>query len=329
MLRVYSMEQHTATPCAILTNKAPEVKSRCSVHNGLAVRYLNVLVTSLSLKTFNLFKAQVFAASCYSPSWCNVRKKPSKIFLTFTWVVLDLVEKADGVKVLGCGHWQCQNIPNGLVESRVGAVTERDGLILILEEILHMTHFVMHCNQVIHVHHCALLNPGKAKKKLHGRSRPSTHSACKLCTWPYFIRSCTFLTSLLQGIPEVFAVVEVPGWGMTHHFTVCRLRQHWLVPEFKRHSFQAQWCEEVVRLLEHFQSIPALRRSKQNGHWVQVELIRWSLGDLNLILFLMLIIILSNRPSLPCKTSVHLFISPVSALSWSGPSLGAQIAILF
>lgn len=109
---------------------------------------------------------------------CFVFRKPLK---ELTLVILDLIEQADGVQVFGCGHRQRQHISDGLVESRVGAVTERDGLIFILQEILHMAHFVVHRNQIVHVHHCALLNPKETYQTF-----PIKNHASKLLNIPRF-----------------------------------------------------------------------------------------------------------------------------------------------
>lgn len=60
-------------------------------------------------------------------------------------------------------------------------------------------------------------------------------------------------------LPEVFAVVEVPGGGMTHHIaSILGFLQHGLGPELWRHGQQPQRSEEVVWLLEHPGGIPAL-----------------------------------------------------------------------
>ena len=74
-------------------------------------------------------------------------------------VALHLVQQADALQVFGRSHRQGQHIANGLVETRVGPVAERDGLVLVLQEVLHMAHLVVHGDEVIHGHHGALFDP--------------------------------------------------------------------------------------------------------------------------------------------------------------------------
>lgn len=68
--------------------------------------------------------------------------------------------------MFGRGHREGHDVTDGLVEAGVGAVAEGDGLVLVLQEVLHMAHLVVHCDEVIHVHHCALLDPGQWEQEL-------------------------------------------------------------------------------------------------------------------------------------------------------------------
>ena len=81
-------------------------------------------------------------------------------------VVLHLVQEADGLQVLGRGHRQGQHVADGLVEARVGAVSEGHRLVLVLQEVLDVAHLVVHGDQVVHGYHRALLDPesGSTKK---------------------------------------------------------------------------------------------------------------------------------------------------------------------
>lgn len=63
------------------------------------------------------------------------------------------------------------------MESRVGAVAERDGLILILQEVLNVAHLMVHSDEVVQGHHCALLDPrdgtrmGKVNSEIYKTAR--------------------------------------------------------------------------------------------------------------------------------------------------------------
>lgn len=68
--------------------------------------------------------------------------------------------------MFGCGHRQGKHITNGLVEARVGSITEGHRLVFVLQEVLDMTHLMVHCDQVIHSHNSALLDPGDTNKAM-------------------------------------------------------------------------------------------------------------------------------------------------------------------
>lgn len=106
--------------------------------------------------------------------------------LDVTFVVLHPVQQANALKMFRCGHRQGQNITDGLVESRVGAVTEGDGLIFILQEVLNVSHLVVYGDEVVHGHHRALLDPRNDRRmeEVHGevaeitRGKEKTRSSC-------------------------------------------------------------------------------------------------------------------------------------------------------
>lgn len=58
------------------------------------------------------------------------------------------------------------------MEPRIGPVTERHGLLFVLQEVLDVAHLMVHGDQVVHGDHCALFDPGDTgeikqnKKKL-------------------------------------------------------------------------------------------------------------------------------------------------------------------
>ncbi len=81
-----------------------------------------------------------------------------------TFIVIHLVQQANALEMFRCGNGQGQYVTDGLVESRVGAVTERDGLILILQEVLNVAHLMVHGDEVVHGHHRALLDPWDGKR---------------------------------------------------------------------------------------------------------------------------------------------------------------------
>lgn len=78
-------------------------------------------------------------------------------------VVLNFVQEANAVQMLGCGHRKSKDITDGLVESRVSSVTEGHGLIFVLQEVLDVAHFMVHSDQVIHSHNSALFDPAENK----------------------------------------------------------------------------------------------------------------------------------------------------------------------
>lgn len=67
------------------------------------------------------------------------------------------------------------------------------------------------------------------------------------------------------NVPEVFAVVEVPGRGMADHIpSICGFLQHGLVPKLRRHFDQTQRGEKLLGHPEHVSSIITL--------WIQMTL---------------------------------------------------------
>lgn len=85
---------------------------------------------------------------------------------SLTRVVFHFIQEANGLEMFGSGHRESKNITNGLVESGVGAITKGHGLIFVLQEILHMTHLVVNCDQVVHRHHGALFDPGHTNESV-------------------------------------------------------------------------------------------------------------------------------------------------------------------
>lgn len=84
----------------------------------------------------------------------------------------------------------------------------------------------------------------------------------------FFSFACFYKNSCV--LPEVFSVIKVPRWCMTHHLaTIWRLLQHGLVPEFLRHWFQTKRSEKLVWLLEHSGGVPVLRKEKRHFDWIK------------------------------------------------------------
>lgn len=77
-----------------------------------------------------------------------------------TYVIGNVVQQANFVQMCGGTDGECEHIPNGLVEARVGASAQRDGQVLVLEVVLYVAHLVVYCVQLLHRDACALLNPG-------------------------------------------------------------------------------------------------------------------------------------------------------------------------
>lgn len=82
------------------------------------------------------------------------------VALHLTFVFHYLVQQIDAMEMFGGGDRQGHDISNSLMETRVGPVAEGDRLVLVLQEVLDVAHLMMHCDEVIHVHHGALLDPG-------------------------------------------------------------------------------------------------------------------------------------------------------------------------
>lgn len=61
--------------------------------------------------------------------------------------------------MFGRGYGQGEHVPDGLVEARVCPVTEGHRLVFVLQEVLHVAHLMVHCDQVVHGHYSALFDP--------------------------------------------------------------------------------------------------------------------------------------------------------------------------
>lgn len=84
--------------------------------------------------------------------------------LSLTVVVVNFVQEADALQMLGCGHRQGQYIANGLMEARVSSITEGHRLVFVLQEVLNMAHLMMYRDQVIHSDNSALFYPEDTNK---------------------------------------------------------------------------------------------------------------------------------------------------------------------
>lgn len=80
-----------------------------------------------------------------------------------TCVIDDLVQQANFVQMDRSGDRERQHIPDGLMETRVGTLAQGDGLVLVLQVVLNVTHLVVHCGQLLHRDPSALLDPGVGK----------------------------------------------------------------------------------------------------------------------------------------------------------------------
>ena len=65
-------------------------------------------------------------------------------------------------------------------------------------------------------------------------------------------------------LPEVDAVVEVPGGSVAHDVTISRLGHHCLLPEDWRHGYQTQRREELLRQAEYTIRIITLKKLKSH-----------------------------------------------------------------
>ena len=80
-----------------------------------------------------------------------------------TWVVGQVAEQADLPQVLWGGDGEGQHVPDGLVEARVGAPSEADGLVLVLQVVLDVAHLVVHGEKLLHGYCGTLFDPGHGK----------------------------------------------------------------------------------------------------------------------------------------------------------------------
>lgn len=83
--------------------------------------------------------------------------------------------------MFGRGHGQGEHIANGLMEARVGSIAEGHRLVFVLQEVLDVAHLMVHCDQVIHSHDCALFDPGDTNEAV-SKEPASTPSTRLLCT---------------------------------------------------------------------------------------------------------------------------------------------------
>jgi len=95
------------------------------------------------------------------PSWCHGQcsNPPDLQSSCHTFILHSTAEEPDFLKVAGGGDRQGQDITNGLMEAGVGPAAEGDGLVLVLQVVLHVAHLVVHREQLLHGHRCALLDP--------------------------------------------------------------------------------------------------------------------------------------------------------------------------
>lgn len=80
-----------------------------------------------------------------------------------THVIADIVQQANFVQMCRSGDGERQDIPDGLVEARVGPLAQGDGLLLVLQIVLHVAHLVVHRGQLVHSDPRALLDPGAGR----------------------------------------------------------------------------------------------------------------------------------------------------------------------
>lgn len=67
------------------------------------------------------------------------------------------------MQVCRCGDREGQHVPDGLMEARVGTLAQGNGLLLVLQVVLHMAHLMVHRGQLVHSDPCALLDPGAGR----------------------------------------------------------------------------------------------------------------------------------------------------------------------
>lgn len=95
---------------------------------------------------------------------CRMRMK------SHTKIAFHFVQETDALEMFGCGHREGQYITDGLVETRVGSVTEGHGLVFVLQKILHMAHLMVDRDEVVHGHNRALFDPGDKYYSLNMRA---------------------------------------------------------------------------------------------------------------------------------------------------------------
>lgn len=83
-----------------------------------------------------------------------------------TFVLSGIVEETNFLEVAGGGDRQGHDIADGLMEARVGPAAEGDGLVLVLQVVLDVTHLVVHREQLLHGHRRALLDPAGWKQSV-------------------------------------------------------------------------------------------------------------------------------------------------------------------
>lgn len=69
------------------------------------------------------------------------------------------------------------------MEPRIGPVTERHGLLFVLQEVLDVAHLMVHGDQVVHGDHCALFDPGDTGEIKQTKKKQILHPArFHMCT---------------------------------------------------------------------------------------------------------------------------------------------------
>lgn len=84
--------------------------------------------------------------------------------ILLTQAVFHSIQQMDAVQVIWGGHRQGHDISDGFMEARIGPITEGYGQVFVLQEILHVAHFMVSCDQIIHIHNSALFNPEAREK---------------------------------------------------------------------------------------------------------------------------------------------------------------------
>lgn len=83
------------------------------------------------------------------------------LYAHLTSVFSDMGEQLNFLEMDGGGNRQTHDISNGFMKARVGPTAKTYWLVLILQVVLNVPHFMVYCKELLHSNCCTLLYPAE------------------------------------------------------------------------------------------------------------------------------------------------------------------------